>query len=103
MFPVRCMNFYIARGHCFFIDTHSNAAPNEAPAYDFWNNGPVVKNAKQLLPMLAGYQAIAAEYRAAQEQRMAYTADRSDPRPASERGAEAISKFVANMSGVAPA
>jgi len=88
---------------CFFIDTHSNAAPNEAPAYDFWNNGPVVKNAKQLLPMLAGYQAIAAEYRAAQEQRMAYTADRSDPRPASERGAEAISKFVANMSGVAPA
>ena len=81
---------------CFFIDTHSNSS--DAPAYDFWNNGPVVSNAKQLMPLLAEYKTIAAKYREAQEQRMAYTADQSDPRPASERGAEALNWYVENIN-----
>jgi hypothetical protein len=86
---------------CFFIDTHSKAAPDEPPEYDFWNNGPVANSAQELVPMLAGYREIAAEYRDAQERRMAYTADQSDPRPASERGAEAISHFVEGLNTVA--
>ena len=88
---------------CFFIDTHSKAAPDDPPEYDFWNNGPVATSAQELMPMLAGYAAVAAQYRAAQEQRMAYTADQSDPRPASERGAEAIRRFVDGLNTITPA
>ena len=79
---------------CFFLDTHKATSADAVPAYDFWNNGPVVHNAAQLEPMLADYQQIAARYRHAQQQRMAATADQSDPRPASERGAETISRYV---------
>lgn len=82
---------------CFFIDTHSNVAPNAPPEYDFWNNGPVVRNAQELVPLLADYAAIAVQYRDAQERRMAYTADQSDPRPASERGAEALRIYVESL------
>jgi len=82
---------------CFFIDTHSKVAPNAPPEYDFWNNGPVVRNAQELLPLLADYEAIAVQYRDAQECRMAYTADQSDPRPASERGAEALRIYVESL------
>ncbi|WP_397592007.1 hypothetical protein [Sphingorhabdus sp.] len=88
---------------CFFIDTHSVPSPGAMPEYDFWNNGPVARTAKQLLPLLPDHAAIALQYRTAQEQRMAYTADQSDPRPASERGAEAISHFVESLNTVAPA
>jgi hypothetical protein len=83
---------------CFFIDTHSTAAPSAPPEYDFWNNGPVVRTAKQLIPLLPDHVTIAAQYRNAQEQRMAYTADQSDPRPASERGAEALGRYVENLA-----
>ena len=41
---------------------------------------------------------IAAQYRKAQEQRMAYTADQSDPRPASERGAEALRQYIERLA-----
>jgi hypothetical protein len=88
---------------CFFIDTHSAPSSGATPEYDFWNNGPVARTAKQLLPLLPDHAEIAAQYRNAQEQRMAYTADQSDPRPASERGAEAISHFVEGLNSVVPA
>jgi hypothetical protein len=88
---------------CFFIDTHSKAAADDPAEYDFWNNGSVATSAQELVPMLAGYAAVAAQYRAAQEQRMAYTADQSDPRPASERGAQAISRFVEGLNTITPA
>jgi hypothetical protein len=81
---------------CFFIDVHSAQSSDTSPAYDFWNNGPVVRNAAQLAPMLPRYADIAARYHAAQVQRMTYTADRSDPRPASVRGAEALITYVGN-------
>ena len=87
---------------CFFIDTHSGSEIGQAPAYDFWNNGPVVSNAKQLFPLLADFEAIAVQYSEAQQRRMAYTADQSDPRPASERGAEALSRYVENLNANAP-
>jgi hypothetical protein len=86
---------------CFFIDTHSNVAPNAPPEYDFWNNGPVVRNAQELLPLLADYAAIAVQYRDAQECRMAYTADQSDPRPASQRGAEALRIYIESLKSAA--
>jgi len=82
---------------CFFIDTHSITAPGAPPEYDFWNNGPVVRTAKQLIPLLPDYVKIAAQYRDAQEQRMAYTADQSDPRPASERGADALGRYIESL------
>jgi hypothetical protein len=88
---------------CFFIDTHSAPSPGAMPEYDFWNNGPVARSAKQLLPLLPDHAEIALQYRTAQEQRMAYTADQSDPRPASERGAEAISHFVEGLNTIVPA
>jgi hypothetical protein len=34
---------------------------------------------------------------------MAYAADQSDPRPASERGAEAIRHFVEGLNTITPA
>jgi hypothetical protein len=80
---------------CFFVDVHSGRSAVEEPAYDFWNNGPVISNAAELAPLLDQYEAIATRYRKAQEERMAYTADRSDPRPASERGAAALLDYVA--------
>lgn len=79
---------------CFFIDTHSGKMPDEAPEYDFWRNGPVVKNVEELSQILPDYQSLGVEYRAVQEDRMAYTADNSDPRPAPERGAEAIKAYL---------
>jgi hypothetical protein len=83
---------------CFFIDTHSANVPGAPPEYDFWNNGPVVRTAKQLIAFLPDHSQIAAQYRKAQEQRMAYTADQSDPRPASERGAEALRQYIESLA-----
>jgi hypothetical protein len=83
---------------CFFIDTHSGNVPGAPPEYDFWNNGPVVRTAKQLIALLPDHAQIAAQYRKAQEQRMAYTADQSDPRPASERGAEALRQYIESLA-----
>jgi hypothetical protein len=83
---------------CFFIDTHSAVAPGAPPEYDFWNNGPVVRTAKQLMALLPDHAQIAAQYRNAQEQRMAYTADQSDPRPASDRGAEALERYIESLA-----
>ena len=83
---------------CFFIDTHSAAVPGAPPEYDFWNNGPVVRTAKQLIALLPDHAQIAAQYRNAQEQRMAYTADQSDPRPASDRGAEALGRYIESLA-----
>lgn len=83
---------------CIFIDVHSGHSSGDGPAYDFWNNGPVVRSAVELAPLLGQYEAVAARYHDAQEKRMAYTADRSDPRPASERGAAALAAYVAQLA-----
>ena len=83
---------------CFFIDTHSAALPGAPPEYDFWNNGPVVGTDKQLIALLPDHAQIAAQYRKAQEQRMAYTADQSDPRLASDRGAEALERYIEGLA-----
>jgi hypothetical protein len=87
---------------CFFIDVHSGANSNEPPAYDFWRNGPVVKTAEELAEILPDFAEIGAKFRDIQIDRLAYTADNNDPRPASIRGAEAI---IANLdsSSRAPA
>lgn len=76
----------------FFIDTHSERTPE--PAYEFWSNGPVVKNAEDLFSVLPDWKSIGAQFEADQIRLMNYTADRSDPRSAAERGAEALAEIV---------
>jgi len=79
----------------FFIDVHSGKKPGEGPpAYEMWQNGPVVTSAEALFAQLPRWQDVAREYRRVQERLMAYTIDTSDPRPASERGAAAIAEFL---------
>lgn len=80
---------------CFFVDVHSGVGPNGPPAYDFWRNGPVVKSAKELTEIIPDFEKIGHHYQATQVDRMAYTADQSDPRPASVRGALAIHAALA--------
>jgi hypothetical protein len=90
--------FLIRPRPCFFVDVHSSVSGgasggpenDAAPAYDFWRNGPVVTSAQALSEVLPDFAAIGAHFRDIQIDRMAYTADTSDPRPASERGAAAI-------------
>jgi hypothetical protein len=74
----------------FFIDSH---AKNTAE-YDFWGNGPVVGTVADLISILPDYVAIGGQYAAAQQEKMNYTIDRSDPRPASIRGAEALADYL---------
>jgi CDP-glycerol glycerophosphotransferase (TagB/SpsB family) len=75
---------------CIFVDVHSGNDPHDPPAYDFWRNGPVVKSAAELGEILPDFENIGASYHDIQLDRMAYTADNTDPRPASVRGALAI-------------
>jgi CDP-glycerol glycerophosphotransferase (TagB/SpsB family) len=90
--------FLIRPRPCFFVDVHSGGSggvsvateSSETPAYDFWRNGPVVTSAQALAEILPDFAAIGERFRDIQVDRMAYTADTSDPRPASERGAAAI-------------
>jgi CDP-Glycerol:Poly(glycerophosphate) glycerophosphotransferase len=79
---------------CYFIDVHSKVESGDEPEYDFWRNGPVVRSAKELAAVIPDFVSIGEDYRAIQIDRMAYTADSSDPRSASERGAEAILEFL---------
>jgi len=78
-----------------FIDVHSGQQPGDGPpAYEMWQNGPVVTNSAALFAQLPRWQDIAAQYRGEQERLMAYTADASDPRMASQRGADAIADYL---------
>ncbi len=80
---------------CFFIDSHGGSESANTGEYDFWRNGPVVRSVRQLGEALPDFEAVGAAYRAIQIDRMAYTADRTDPRPASVRGASAIADYLA--------
>lgn len=80
----------------YFLDVHSeNGGGGDGPAYEMWQNGPVVTSARGLFPLIPEWQAIAAQYRAEQQRLLAYTADVGDPRPAGERGADAIADYLA--------
>jgi hypothetical protein len=74
----------------YFIDTHIG----EGQRYDFWSNGLVVDSVPMLTKELQGFEKIAAQYLPVQLNKMAYTIDRSDPRPASVRGANAIAEIM---------
>jgi hypothetical protein len=83
----------------FFLDVHSGRDPgNGQPAYEMWLNGPVVTSATDLFARVPQWQDVAARYRGEQERLMAYTADAADPRPASERGAQAIADYLGSAS-----
>jgi hypothetical protein len=75
---------------CFFMDVHNGD-------YDFWRNGPVVKNAAALAEIIPDFAKTGAQYRDIQIDRMAYTADTNDPRSASVRGAAAILEYLENV------
>jgi hypothetical protein len=83
---------------CFFIDVHSESTADAPPAYDFWRNGPVVRTVQELAAVIPAYQAIGAQYRDIQIDRMGYTADITDPRPASQRGATALFDYIGSLT-----
>lgn len=83
--------FLYEPGACFFFDVHRN----NSGAYDFWRNGPVINTADEMVKLLPDYKNVATKYRSIQIERMAYTVDNTDPRRASERGADAIRQYLA--------
>jgi hypothetical protein len=86
--------FLYRPGACFFVDVYGGVGADGTPELDFWRNGPVVKSVEELSALLPQHRVIAAQYREMQIDRLAYTADMSDPRPASIRGASAIRDYV---------
>jgi len=83
----------------FFIDVHTGRHPgSEEPAYEMWQIGPVVTSAQGLFDLVPQWETFAARYREEQQRLLAYTADTTDPRPASHRGAEAIADYLAARS-----
>ena len=77
-------------GACYFLD----AAAQGADAYQFWQNGPVVRDARALVEQLPDWQAAAARFRPVQERLFAYTMDMDPNRSASQRGADAIAELL---------
>lgn len=86
--------FLVRPRACFFLDAHGQANWRRDPDYQFWANGPVLRSVAELEASLPRWQAVAAEYRPAQEKLFAYTIAMGDE-PASVRGARAIAEFVA--------
>ena len=83
----------------FFIDVHSDGPLADGrPAYEMWQNGPVVTAAQDLFALVPQWQDIAAQYRAEQQRLLAYTADTANPRPSSARGADAIGDYLMQQS-----
>jgi hypothetical protein len=85
-------------GACFFVDVYGGVDADGMSELDFWRNGPVVQSVEELGALLPKYAEISAQYREMQIDRLAYTADASDPRPASVRGADAIRAYVERLS-----
>ena len=77
-------------GACYFID----AADQGPDAYQFWQNGPVLRDVDALMQQLEDWQATAARYRPVQQRLFAYTMDVDPHRTASRRGAEAIMDLI---------
>ena len=82
----------------FIIDTHSTETEHNGPAYEFWKNGPVLRDFDNLTDLLPRWREIGAEYRPEQIRLMSLTADSADPRPASQRGAEALVNWLSAPS-----
>jgi hypothetical protein len=78
----------------FIIDTHSQESGSDELAYEFWKNGPVVRDLNSLFEVLPRWREIGVQYQPEQVRLMNQTADRSDPRPASARGAEALINWL---------
>ena len=78
----------------FFLDVHSQDAGESSPAYEMWQNGPVLTSAQSLFGQIPLWQDIAAQHRAEQQRLLAYTADVGNPRPAGQRGADAIAEYL---------
>jgi hypothetical protein len=86
--------FLYRPGACYFVDVYGGVGADGSPELDLWRNGPVVQSVEELGALLPQHSVIAAQYREMQIDRLAYTADTSDPRPASIRGASAIRNYV---------
>ena len=77
-------------GACYFID----AAAQGSGAYQFWRNGPVLRDTRELVEQLPDWRETAARYRPVQERLFAYTMDVDPRRSASRRGADAIVELL---------
>ena len=79
-------------GLCLFID----AAHQGEAAYPFWANGPVVADVANAVAKLADHEALAKEYRPAQDRLFAYTINHDPKRTALVRGALALAQIAEN-------
>ncbi|GAB5350639.1 hypothetical protein [Qipengyuania sp. 483] len=75
---------------CIFID----AAAQGSDAYQFWENGPVVRRADEVVALLDDWQALKQEYRQTQERLFQYTIDHDPELSASARGAKALADIL---------
>jgi hypothetical protein len=82
--------FLLHRGACFFLDTVGASAVGGSPAYEFWENGDVCRDAAQLTALLPDWAARAAHFRATQDRLFARTIDQRPDQPATARGARAL-------------
>lgn len=86
--------FLVRPRACFFIDVHSEPTDADGPPYEFWRNGPVVRGAEELFPLIEGWRDVAAHYRPEQERLTAYTIGDDPRRTASQRGAAALAEAL---------
>lgn len=78
-------------GACYFLD----AAAQGSDAYQFWRNGPVLRDAQALMEQLPRWRSTAERFRPVQQRLFAYTMDVDPHRSASRRGADAIAELLA--------
>ncbi len=86
--------FLIRRRPAFFIDTHSDDLPEEAPNRAFWGNGPVARSVGELTAMLPDFEAIGQRYRAEQDRLFGYTIDEEQGERSVDRAAAIIGNIV---------
>lgn len=77
----------------FFLDCREDARAEDDEWHLFWDAGPVVKSAEELIALLPNFKAIGEQYRRRQQEIFDYTIDLGD-KPASERAADAIAECV---------
>lgn len=86
--------FLVQPRPCFFMDTHSKHDDPANPAYEFWQNGPISRNAEGLYALIENWRQIGENYRAEQQRLMDYTMSVDPQRTSGERGAAACANFL---------
>lgn len=85
----------------FFLDCRDGGREEDDDWHLFWEAGPVVRTASELVALLPDFAEIGERYRPEQERIFAYTIDLGD-RPASERAADAIAGIISARGRAGP-